>query len=328
MKSLSFPEGKKFAFTILDDSETETVESTRPVYELLEQLGMRTTKTVWALRPRESRNLATSETLENAAYREFILGLRDKGFEIAWHGASPESSQRERTVEGLAKFRDVLGCSPRVYANNAFNRENLYWGPERVDQPLLKAVVQRTTPTPAGYFLGHVEASPFWWGDLCSQHIDYVRNLTFEDVNLARINPTMPYHDPARSLVRWWFSCSDADDCAEFNHLLRPDRQDRLEAEGGWCIVATHFGKGFVRNGQVDKLAQKRLEAIAARGGWYVPVVTLLDHLREAGAGQNLTAEEWDRMQWKWARDLVRRKLRQSKRNGATTSTESALSRT
>ena len=310
MSAVLFPDGKKFAFTILDDSEEETLESARPVYELLNSLGMRTTKTVTALR---SRNSSAPDSLEHADYRQFILDLRDKGFEIGWRGAAAESNHRDRTIEGLEKFREIIGHYPRVYANNAFNRDNLYWGPDRVDQPLLKAVVQRATPTPSGYFLGHVEESAFWWGDLCSQHIDYVRNLTFEDANLARINPSMPYHDHSRPLVNWWFSCSDADDVDEFSQLLRPDRQERLEQEGGWCIVATRFS-GFLKKGKINRLAQKRLEAIAARGGWFVPVGTLLDHLRTAGASENFSREEWDRMQWKWARDLVRRKLRQSRR--------------
>jgi hypothetical protein len=312
---MKFPAGKKFAFTVLDDTDVATVANVQPVYALLEKLGMRTTKTVWPLRCREgSRNFGTSQTLEDADYRSFVLELRDKGFEIAWHGATMESSDRNRTLEGLAAFREIIGMYPRVHANHAFNRENLYWGPSRVDQPLLKAVVQRAAPTPTGYFLGHEPDSPFYWGDLCAQHIDYVRNLTFSDVNLARVNPSMPYHDPARPLVRWWFSSSDAENCGEFNHLLRPERQDRLERDGGWCIVATHFGKGFVRNGQVDRLTQKRLETIAERGGWFVPVATLLDHLRENKAGETFSPEEWDRMQWRWARDLVRRKLRQKTR--------------
>lgn len=325
MKNWNFPDGKRFAFTIVDDTDVATVANVKPIYALLEKLGMRTTKTAWPLRCRDARSaFAESQTLEEPEYRDFVIELRDKGFEIAWHGATMESSTREQTIEGLERFREIIGCYPRLHANHAFNRENLYWGPDRVDQPLLKALVQRTAPTPAGFFQGHVEDSPFWWGDICRQHIDYVRNLTFDDVNLTHINPSMPYHDPARPLVKWWFTCSDAEDCGEFNLLLRPDKQERLEREGGWCIVATHFGKGFVKNGQVDRLAQKRLESIAARGGWFVPATTLLDHLREQGAGDSFSAKEWDRMQWKWARDLVRRKLRMSRKT-AEAPIESAL---
>jgi len=313
MPPIAFPEGKKFAFTILDDTDVATVENVAPLYALLEELGMRTTKTAWPLPcPEGSRNFSSSQTLADPEYRDFVLSLRDKGFEIAWHGATMESSRRDRTIEGLERFREIIGNYPRLFANHSFNRENLYWGADRVDQPLLKAVVQRAAPTPADFYLGHVEDSAFWWGDLCQQHLEYVRNLTFEDVNLQRVNPSMPYHDPARPLVKWWFSCTDAEDCHEFNRLLRPERLERLVREGGYCIIATHLGKGFVRDGQVDRLARKRLEAIAARDGWFVPTSTLLDFLRAQRGGESgLPTHEWDRMQWKWARDMVRRRLAQ-----------------
>jgi hypothetical protein len=310
-----FPGGRRFAFSILDDTDVATVENVGPVYRLLDALGMRTTKTVWPLPcPEGSRDFAGSQTLDDAEYREFILWLHGRGFEVTWHGATMEASERARTEEGLERFRAVLGAYPRIHANHAYNRENLYWGPARVDQPLLKAVIQRALPTPEGYYAGHVQGSPYWWGDLAQRHVEYARNLTFDEVNLARINPSMPYRDPARPLVRWWFSCSDAEDRDEFAELLRPDRQERLDREGGWCIVATHLGKGFSAGGEVDRLVRRRLEALAARDGWFVPVGELLDFLRARRTAETLPPDEWDRMQWRWARDIVRRKMRQSRR--------------
>jgi hypothetical protein len=44
-----FPNNKKFAFTILDDTDLSTAENVGPVYRLLAELGMRTTKSVWPL---------------------------------------------------------------------------------------------------------------------------------------------------------------------------------------------------------------------------------------------------------------------------------------
>ena len=312
---LIFPGGKRFAFTILDDTDVATVENVGPVYRLLAELGMRTTKTVWPLAcPEGSRDFSSSQTLDDPEYLSFVLWLRDRGFEITWHGATMESSERARTALGLERFRQIFGAYPRIHVNHANNRENLYWGPERVDQPLLKAVIQRAQPTPAGYFAGHDEESRFWWGDLCSSHVEYARNLTFDEVNLARVNPSMPYRDPARPLVRRWFSCSDAEDRDEFAELLRPDRQEKLEREGGWCIVATHLGKGFAKNGEVDRLVRRRLESMAARDGWFVPVGELLDWLHARRGTDQLPNDEWDRMQWRWARDIVRRKVRQGRR--------------
>ncbi|HEU0054300.1 MAG TPA: hypothetical protein VFQ39_14030 [Longimicrobium sp.] len=308
---VDWPEGRPFAFTILDDTDVATVRNVAPVYRLLEELGMRITKTVWPVAcPEGSRDFSSSETLDDAEYLDFVLDLRRRGFEVTWHGATMESSTRARTEAALERFRALFGAYPRIHANHAYNRENLYWGTDRVDQPLLKAVIQRALPTAPDHYQGHVDGSPYWWGDLCARHVQYVRNLTFGEVNLLRVNPSMPYHDPARPLVRWWFSCSDAEDAPAFTRLLRPESQERLAGEGGCCIVATHLGKGFARDGQVERGVQRRLEQLAARGGWFVPVGELLDHLRAVRSDDTLDAGEWDRMQWRWARDLVRRRLR------------------
>ena len=311
----TYPGGKRFAFTIIDDTDIATVANIRPVYRLLEDLGMRVTKTVWPLScPEGSKKFQSSETLEDPDYCAFVVDLQQRGFEVTWHGATMESSTRERTVRALEGFRKVFGTYPRVHVNHAYNRENLYWGASRIDVRLLKGVYGRLDEVPPNHYLGHVEGSPFWWGDLCARHISYCRNLNFGEINLARINPSMPYHDAARPLVPLWFSASDADGCHEFNELLRPEHQEQLEREGGVCIVATHFGKGFVQDGCVNPVLGQRLEALAQRPGWFPPVGELLDWLRAQRKTSELPAREWRRMQWKWAFDLVRRKRGQRSR--------------
>ena len=46
---VQFPGGARFAFTVMDDTDVATVENVRPIYRLLDSLGMRTTKTVWPM---------------------------------------------------------------------------------------------------------------------------------------------------------------------------------------------------------------------------------------------------------------------------------------
>lgn len=313
--ALEYPGGKRFAFTIIDDTDVATVENVAPVYSLLDELGLRITKTVWPLDcPEGSRNFSTSQTLEDPEYRRFVVDLQRRGFEIASHGATMESSVRERTLAGFERLRETFGRYPRIHANHAFNRENLYWGEERLDQPIVRRVYDRFNAVPVGHYLGHVQGSPYWWGDFCVEHVEYVRNLTFGEINLARVNPSMPYHDPQRPLVRWWFSAADAEDCAEFNQLIRPESQERLEREGGFCVVATHLGKRFSTNGEVDPLTRERLEMLAARPGWFPTLGELLDWLRARRTADTLPAPEWRAMQWRWSRDLLRRKWRQRRR--------------
>ena len=134
-----------------------------------------------------------------------------------------------------------------------------------------------------------------------------MRNLTYDTLDVGVINPTMPYQDPYRPIVNWWFSAADANSCKDFNRLLRPAAQQRLEERGTVAIIATHFGKGFVTGGRVDPEARRLLEAMSRRPGWFVPVGTLLDWLRDTGTGGQLPPDEWRRMQWRWLTDLLRR---------------------
>lgn len=312
-----FPGGKSFAFTVIDDTDVATVENVKPIYDLLYQLGMRTTKTVWPVGcPEGSADFSTSQTLDDPEYRAFTVDLQKKGFELTWHGATMEASERPRTLTALERFSQTYGAYPRIHLNHALNRENVYWGVNRLDSPLLRALVGKFGRWQSGYFTGEIEGSPFWWGDLCARHVMYGRNLTTNQIDTSRFNPSMPYQDPTRPLVRWWFSSSDAEGVSEFNELISPEHQENLENDGGFCIVATHFGKDFARSGRVNPITRKRLERLALRNGWFPTAGELLDWLRQRrtalGGPSTLPRREWQRMQWRFAFDLAMRKLKPS----------------
>jgi hypothetical protein len=167
-------------------------------------------------------------------------------------------------------------------------------------------------PQPRDHYSGHVPTSPYWWGDLCATHFQYGRNLTFNQLNLATINPSMPYRDESRPLVPLWFSAADAEDATAFAQLLRSEQQAQLEREGGFCILATHFGKGFVRDGEVHRESSERLREMSARPGWFVPVGELLDFLAAGRSSYRMPRTEWWRMQWRWAFDLGMRKFKRT----------------
>lgn len=306
-----YPGGKRFAFTIIDDTDVATVENVRPIYRLLESLGMHTTKTIWPVAcPEGSAFFSRSKTLEDPEYLEFVMDLAARGFEVTWHGATMESSRRERTVAALERFKTLFGSYPRVHAGHAENQENLYWGADRVDDPVLKMILRRMSSRAEGYYQGHDPQSPYFWGDLCAERFRYVRNLTFSRMNLASINPSMPYRDERRPFGPLWFSSSDAEDVREFNQLLRPSEQERLERSGGFCIVATHLAKGFVRDGEVDDTTVRLLRELSRRDGWFVPAGRLLDFLAEQRPDLGLPRAEWWWMQWRWAWDIAARKAR------------------
>jgi len=305
---LTFPGGKRFAFTICDDTDMARIESVAPVYRLLEELGLKAAKSVWPLpNTKEKSVFDPSQTLADPAYCAFIADLRRRGFEITFHGAAMTSSTRAEVLAAFDHYRAVLGEEPRIHTNHAHNRDNLYWGGERVDDRLLRWLLSRDH-LPRDHYLGHVEGSAFFWGDLCRTRIDYVRNLTFQGINLLAVNPSLPYHDPSRPHVRWWFSACEADSIQEFVDLLQSERQAQLEREGGVCIVATHLGKKFAVNGVVDPEVRRLLTELARRPGWFPNLSELLDYLREARGSDVLPAGEWRAMQWTWMRDVVREK--------------------
>jgi hypothetical protein len=90
-----WPDGRAFAFTIFDDTDNATYEHLAPVYEFLDALGLRTTKSVWPVGGSGSGRIG-GRTCENADYRAWTLELQAPGFEIASHGATNETSRRDR----------------------------------------------------------------------------------------------------------------------------------------------------------------------------------------------------------------------------------------
>lgn len=277
---ISFPDGKEFAFTILDDTDDTTVENGRPIYDLLHELGLRTTKTVWPVAcPEGSDIYFAGQTMAEPSYREWALELQRRGFEITWHDATMESSRRERTVQGLEAFRDAFGDWPRLHPNHGQNRENIYWGGRRYLNPLLRWALDANFRRQGIVFEGEREDSPYFWGDLCRAHVRYVRNFTFREIDTLKADPWMVYRARHTPYVNAWFTTSDAPDAAAFRRLVTPAAVDRLRAQGGVCIVSTHLGKRFVRDGRVDPGVEDALRHVASLPGWFVPVTPLLDHL-------------------------------------------------
>jgi hypothetical protein len=305
--SITWPSGKRFAFTIVDDTDGATVDNVRPIYELFEDLGLRTTKTVWPLRPIQHAPLG-GQTLEDDDYRRWILDLHGRGFEIGFHGVTDHPSTRQRTEEALNLWHRTLGNEPRLYASHSGQREAMYWGPERLSgiprqlfrraNELLDRDVQ---------FFGEIERSPYFWGDLCQQHIEYTRNFTFKDINTLARDRAMPWHDPRKPFVRYWFSSSDGATAKTFCELIRDENQDRLADEGGACIVYTHLAYGFTERGRVDATVARLLTRLAERDGWFVPCSVLLDHLRsQPGWRPRVGPMYLEQLQWRWILDNVR----------------------
>jgi hypothetical protein len=294
-----FPNNKKFAFAIHDDTDLSTIDNVGPIYQLLAELGMRTTKSVWPLASVPD-GWHGGASLQDPDYLAFILGLRDNGFEIALHNVRNYDATREVVDKGLEEFRRLIGYYPRIHANHSRNKDNIYWGEARLNnfRRMYKlALACRGTRS----FEGHRQSSRFFWGDLCLQKIDYVRNFVFQEINLDRVNPTMPYRDPERPFVKYWFSSCDGADVGRFCEAISEANQEQLEEQNGVCIMYTHFACGFVKDGRVDPLASRLLQRLAERPGWFVPVSKLLDFLRQERGAPAIPPAEFGSMERRWA---------------------------
>jgi hypothetical protein len=148
-------------------------------------------------------------------------------------------------------------------------------------------------------FEGEKEESRYFWGDLLKTHVRYVNQFTYGDINLLAVNPSMPYRLADKPYVNYWFPTADGDNLDWFEELLKPDNLDRLEREGGVCLVYTHMGAGSFNQGSgVNPRFEARLKDLASRNGWFVPASEILDYLRtQPGWSGELTFRETVRLE-------------------------------
>ncbi len=284
---LTFPDGKKFAFTIIDDTDGATVDNVKPVYDLLHELGMRTTKTVWVLPTNDPEQpFNRGQTLQDSEYVAFLKSLKENGFELASHGARGGSSRRQEVLDSFLKFEEMLGCSPRIFVNHAWNKDNLYWGIHKLDF-WVNRLLYRILDAGVDSF-GQIPDSPYFWGDYAREHIAYVPKFSFPEINILKTNSRIPYYDPRRPLVNAWFQTAHGEDVESFNELLAKDNLDALESEGGVCIVYTHLAYGFCENGRLNAVTRERLTDLSGRNGWFVPASDILDFLRSGTGKMNI----------------------------------------
>jgi hypothetical protein len=285
MTERSFPDGKRFAFSIFDDADGATAANSAPVYELLARHGILTTKSVWVYPP---RGRYEGECLLDPAYRDWVLQLQAEGFEIGLHNVGDGAFTRAEILAGLDIFRDVIGAYPRAHANHVSNPDCIYWWDRRFEWPfsLMYRLAYRLLHGRIGRQPGDDPASPHFWGDAVKDHISYIRNLTFNGIDTLANDPRMPYRVRSKeAFSNPWFSSSDGQRIEEMRDLLSERNVDALEASGGACIVYTHFASGFVDDaGRVDPTFERRIAYLASKPGWFVPVSTLLDHLSAGGS--------------------------------------------
>ena len=299
MAPISWPGGKRFAFTIFDDPDAQTEAQSRLVYGFLADLGFRTTKGIWPIEGSAARN-STGETLEQLTYRDHCRQLQAAGFELGFHNAAPASVSREETQAALDRYKECFGHYPHTMANH-YNVDAIYWGPARFDPPWRWVYQILTRGKTRNRHFGHIEGHSAFWGDLCREHIRSCRNFVYPEIDTLAACPQMPYFDPHRPYVNEWYASTEGAIWDLFEKALGEANQDRLADSGGACIMYTHFGHGFVRgDGSLQPRFVELMKRLSGLGGWFVPVTELLDHLRPAQGPHVLTSGERSRLERRW----------------------------
>ncbi|MBM2821081.1 MAG: hypothetical protein HW405_841 [Candidatus Berkelbacteria bacterium] len=287
-----YPKNKKFAFTIIDDTEGDEVTNTKPVYDFLSSLGFKTTKTVWCLPPKDSFK---GLSLSDYHYRQYIKKLQRDGFEIALHNVGSGRFTRQDVLDGLEIFRQFIGKYPEIQINHALNPDNIYWGIKRFF--LLKPLWRWDR------FKGDNAESIYFWGDYHKKHIKFTRNFTFDSLITTKEDSYMPYREKGKEFANYWFSASNGPDISKFNKLVNQANIDRLILEGGVAIVYTHFAQGFTKGGHLDRTFQKNMTYLARQNGWFVPSGEILNYLLEKRGGEIISSGQKFGLELKWLLD-------------------------
>jgi hypothetical protein len=305
MKKIKWPQGKSFAFTIIDDTEYSYIDNVKPVYDLLHSLNLKTTKTVWIYPPRDHfKGLSLSDN----TYCSFVKDLEKKGFEITLHGVGSGFFKRDEIIDGIEKFNSLMGYYPRIHINHANNPDNVYWGFKRFVPPLswlFNIIFYKRK------LEGELEKSPHYWGDMFKKHMEYTRNHVFNGINTQQYDNIMPYKVKNKKYGNYWFSSSDGHTVKEFNYHLSKKNIDLLEQEGGYCIIYTHFGIGFTdKNNELNEEFKACLSYLSSKNGWFVPAGELLDYVKNQRSVKYASYLNLLKLDLLWLKDRVMKKLK------------------
>ncbi len=284
---INWPDNKNFAFTIIDDTDCSTLDNAQIIYDYLYKCGLRTTKSTWIFdgEKRLDNKSIIGTSCQNKDYLEWVQELNSQGFEIALHSSTWSSSKRDKVNEALNLFKDYFGKNPDILVQHCDNRdcEAIYWGENRVSgiPRLIYKVLMGLKGERRNIYLGDNKNSEYFWGDICQNKIKYVRNFVFSDINTLKACPYMPYHDNQRPYVNRWFASTEAPEVNTFNDCISEENQNKLEKEGGACIIYTHFGTNFVTNGRLNLKFMDLIKGLSKRNGWFVPATQILDYLAE-----------------------------------------------
>jgi hypothetical protein len=177
---LPFSSEKDCAIAVTDDTDDFQFSTTAPVYDLLNALGWRVTKTVWAFDSPGRNPDKLGLSLASPDYQRWVLGQARHGHEIVLHSATAGDDTRATTIAAYERMRSLLGTLPRVEIFHQDNKEAFFWGGDRLPFSLLSRAYGIARPS---RFFGQDPSSPYYWVDLSRSLVRYVRTYTTSQVD-------------------------------------------------------------------------------------------------------------------------------------------------
>ena len=117
---ITWPDGKRFAFTVFDDTDWPRWRTSAPVYDFLYDCGFRTTKSCWPFRgdPAEAR-VTPARRARIPTTCGGCCSCRPAASRSAGTGPPGTACRGKTTVAGLEKFAKCFGHDPLTAANHA-----------------------------------------------------------------------------------------------------------------------------------------------------------------------------------------------------------------
>jgi hypothetical protein len=223
-------------FTITDHTDGADFDSVKTMYGYLRQLGVLTTKTVWAFPPIEGcglpqldRSVLRGVTLQEPSYLQYCKDLNRCGYEICLHSASAGNSKREQTMRAFELVKSYFRMEG-TFVPHLKNTENLY-----AEELIAPPGVRRALLKSSSHFTccGELPGSEYFWGDLCLQHVRQMPLFRTRELNTLKVNPSMPSYDPQKPFVAGWFSTTRR----SFVDCTTPTAMEALKRDNGLTVL-------------------------------------------------------------------------------------------
>ena len=295
LRVMRWPSPHRFAFGITDDPDQSRTPRVRAIYDECACHGISPTRGLWVTAPNRECGLVNQTppddgvTLEDEDHLELCRELQTRGIEMSWHGASSGNNTRTESVEALEHFERTLGAAPRLITFHSHNAENVHWGAGSFRPGFIRWIAGALVPRKTERFEGDDPESPYGWSDVVRERFDYARLYRTLNVDVLRVNPSMPYHSPSRPDIRFWFSATAQD----LNALRRINKRSvrKLRKRDGLCMLYAHLAEKLVDdNGNVIPEAKRVFSLIGDQDDcWCSGASAILDRLR---AIKNLVIRE------------------------------------